>query len=76
MGGLVVAAPVHRTAYPSALKTLLDLLPERTLEGEVTLLLTVGDSVAHLLVADCALKPVLSALEAQGTLYGMFVDDS
>ena len=63
--GLIVATPVYKAAYSGALKTLLDLLPERALEGKVVLPLATGGSVAHLLAVDYALKPVLSALKAQ-----------
>jgi len=63
--GLIVATPVYKAAYSGALKTLLDLLPERALEGKVVLPLATGGSVAHLLAVDYALKPVLSAFAAQ-----------
>ncbi|WP_105475808.1 NADPH-dependent FMN reductase [Escherichia coli] len=64
--GLIVATPVYKAAYSGALKTLLDLLPERALQGKVVLLLAV----------DYALKPVLSAMKAQEILHGVFADDS
>ena len=32
--GLIVATPVYKAAYSGALKTLLDLLPERALQGK------------------------------------------
>ncbi|EFK2773194.1 NADPH-dependent FMN reductase [Escherichia coli] len=84
--GLIVATPVYKAAYSGALKTLLDLLPERALQGKVVLplatggtvahLLATGGTVAHLLAVDYALKPVLSALKAQEILHGVFADDS
>lgn len=74
--GLIVATPVYKAAYSGALKTLLDLLPERTLDGKVVLPLATGGTVAHLLAVDYALKPVLSALKAQEILHGVFADDS
>ena len=55
---------------------MLDLLPERALEGKVVLPLATGGTVAHLLAVDYALKPVLSALKAQEILHGVFADDS
>ncbi|MGK4624046.1 NAD(P)H-dependent oxidoreductase, partial [Raoultella ornithinolytica] len=58
------------------LKTLLDLLPERALDGKVVLPLATGGTVAHLLAVDYALKPVLNALKAQEILHGVFADDS
>lgn len=74
--GLIVATPVYKAAYSGALKTLLDLLPERALEGKVVLPLATGGTAAHLLAVDYALKPVLSALKAQEILHGVFADDS
>ncbi len=74
--GLIVATPVYKAAYSGALKTLLDLLPERALQGKVVLPLATGGTVAHLLAVDYALNPVLSALKAQEILHGVFADDS
>ncbi|EOA7529869.1 NADPH-dependent FMN reductase, partial [Shigella sonnei] len=74
--GLIVATPVYKAAYSGALKTLLDLLPERALQGKVVLPLATGGTVAHLLAVDYALKPVLSAMKAQELLHGVFADDS
>ena len=74
--GLIVATPVYKAAYSGALKPLLDLLPERALQGKVVLPLATGGTVAHLLAVDYALKPVLSTLKAQEILHGVFADDS
>lgn len=74
--GVIVATPIYKASYSGALKTLLDLLPERALSGKVVLPIATGGSIAHLLAVDYALKPVLSALKAQETLQGIFADDS
>lgn len=74
--GLLVATPVYKAAYSGALKTLLDLLPERALEHQVVLPLATAGSPAHLLALDYALKPVLAALKAEEVLQGVFADDS
>lgn len=74
--GLVVATPVYKASFAGALKTVLDLLPERALEHKVVLPIATGGSIAHMLAVDYALKPVLSALKAQETLQGIFADDS
>lgn len=74
--GLVVATPVYKASFAGALKTLLDLLPERALEHKIVLPVATGGSIAHMLAVDYALKPVLSALKAQETLQGIFADDS
>jgi FMN reductase len=74
--GLIVATPVYKASFSGALKTLLDLLPERALEGKVVLPVATGGTVAHMLAVDYALKPVLNALKAQEILHGVFADDS
>jgi len=74
--GVIVATPVYKASFSGALKTLLDLLPERALERKVVLPLATGGSVGHLLAVDYALKPVLNALKAQEILHGVYADDS
>lgn len=74
--GLIVATPVYKASFSGALKTLLDLFPERALEGKVVLPVATGGTIAHMLAVDYALKPVLSALKAQEILHGVFADDS
>ncbi|YCH31952.1 NADPH-dependent FMN reductase [Erwinia sp. D4-22] len=74
--GVIVATPVYKASFSGALKTLLDLLPERALEHKVVLPLATGGTLAHMLAVDYALKPVLNALKAQEVLHGIFVDDS
>lgn len=74
--GLVVATPVYKASFSGALKTLLDVLPERALQHKVVLPVATGGSNAHMLAVDYALKPVLSALKTQEVLHGVFADDS
>ncbi len=74
--GLIVATPVYKASFSGALKTLLDLLPERALANKVVLPIATGGSIAHMLAVDYALKPVLAALKAQEMLQGIFADDS
>lgn len=73
--GLLIATPVYKASFSGALKTLLDLLPERALHGKVVLPLATGGSMAHMLAVDYALKPVLSALKSQEVLHGVFAID-
>ena len=73
---LVIATPVYKASFSGALKTLLDLLPERALNHKIVLPMATGGSIAHMLVVDYALKPVLSALKAQEMLQGIFAEDS
>lgn len=74
--GLVIATPVYKASFSGALKTVLDLLPERALAHKVVLPIATGGSIAHMLAVDYALKPVLSALKAQELLNGIFAEDS
>jgi len=74
--GLLVATPVYKASFSGALKTLLDLLPERALQHKVALPIASGGTPAHMLAVDYALKPVLAALKAQEVLQGVFADDS
>ncbi|CAM3489030.1 NAD(P)H-dependent FMN reductase [Rouxiella silvae] len=73
--GLLIATPVYKASLSGALKTLLDLLPERALEHKVVLPLATAGSTGHMLAIDYALKPVLNALKAQEVLQGVFADD-
>ncbi|KAF0864856.1 NADPH-dependent FMN reductase [Pseudomonas sp. LD120] len=74
--GLLIATPVYKASFSGALKTLLDLLPERALSHKVVLPMATGGSIAHMLAVDYALKPVLSALKAEEMLQGLFAEDS
>lgn len=74
--GLLIATPVYKASFSGALKTLLDLLPERALAHKVVLPIASGGSIAHMLAVDYALKPVLAALKAQETLHGVFAVDA
>lgn len=74
--GVIVATPVYKASFSGALKTLLDVLPERALNHTVVLPLATGGSSLHALAVDYALKPVLAALKAQEMLHAIFADDS
>ncbi|WP_037585422.1 NADPH-dependent FMN reductase [Stenoxybacter acetivorans] len=73
--GLVVATPVYKASFSGVLKTMLDLLPQEALQNKVVLPIASAGSIAHLLVLDYALKPVLSAMKAQEIIAGVFVQD-
>jgi len=73
---VVVATPVYKAAYSGALKTFLDLLPPETLTGKLVTPLATGGTLAHLLVLEHALKPVLGALGARRFTGGVYLVDS
>jgi FMN reductase len=73
--GIVVATPVFKASYSGLLKTLLDLLPQRALAGKIVLPLATGGTVAHALVIDYALRPVLAAMGSTEVVHGHFLLD-
>lgn len=73
---VVIASPVYKAAYTGVLKTYLDLLPQKGLEGKVILPLFIGGTIAHLLAIDYALKPVLSALYSKHIAAGVYAIDT
>jgi FMN reductase len=73
--GVIVATPVYKAAYSGLLKTLLDLLPQRALQNKVVLPVATGGTLAHLLVLDYALRPVLTALGSSEVVHGYFLLD-
>ena len=73
--GVVVATPVYKASFSGLLKTLLDLLPQRALAGKVVLPLATGGTLAHVLVLDYALRPVLTALGSPVIVQGHFLLD-
>ena len=73
---IVVATPVYKAAYSGLLKTFLDLLPADALAGKGVLPIATAGSLAHCLVLEYALKPVLSALGGASFLPGVCLVDS
>lgn len=74
--GVVIASPIYKASYPGVLKALLDLLPQKALQGKTVLPLATGGSAAHLLAIDYAFKPVFGALGATHLLAGVYVTDA
>jgi FMN reductase len=73
---VVVASPIYKATYTGVLKTFLDLIPQKGLDGKVVLPIAIGGTIAHLLAIDHQFKPVLSALGAHHILPGAFVLDT
>jgi FMN reductase len=73
---IIVATPVYKAAYSGLLKTFLDLLPADAMAGKGVLPIATAGSLAHCLVLEYALKPVLSALGAASFLPGVCLIDS
>lgn len=73
--GVVVATPVYKAAYSGILKCFLDLLPQAGLRDKVVLPLATGGTLAHVLVIDYALRPVLASLGSPIVTEGLFLLD-
>ncbi|MBS0249877.1 MAG: NADPH-dependent FMN reductase [Proteobacteria bacterium] len=74
--GVVLVTPTYKASYSGLLKVFLDLLPQYALAGKATLPLATGGTLAHALMLDYALRPVLHALGARHSVQGHFVIES
>jgi FMN reductase len=72
--GIIIATPVYKAAYTGVLKAFFDLLPANALGRKVILPIALGGSLAHSLVIDYALRPVLTAMGASHILHGGLLD--
>lgn len=75
-GAVIVASPVYKASYTGALKTYLDLLPQKGLAGKIVAPIFIGGSLAHLLAIDYAFKPVAMALGARHFASSVYAVDS
>jgi len=73
--GIIIATPVYKAAYTGVLKAFFDVLPANALGGKVVLPIALGGSLAHSLVIDYALRPVLMAMGASHILHGVYLID-
>lgn len=70
---VIVGTPIFRAAYSGLLKTFLDLLPRNAFRGKGILPVATGGSLAHALVVDYALSPVLRSLQPAYVAAGRFI---
>jgi len=73
--GIIIATPVYKAAYTGVLKAFFDLMPANVLGGKVILPIALGGSLAHSLVIEYALRPVLTAMGANHILQGVYLID-
>jgi FMN reductase len=73
--GLIVATPTYKGAFSGILKVFLDLLPQYALRGKMVFPLATGGSVAHVMMLDYALRPVLQTMWPRYIAQGCFVLD-
>lgn len=70
------ATVLHQASYSGLLKTFLDLLPQYGLRGKVVVPLATGATLAHVLMIDYALRPMLSSMDPMHLSSGLFIMDS
>lgn len=73
---VIIASPVYKASFTGVLKTFLDLLPQKGLDGKIIAPLFIGGTIAHLLSIDYSLKPVLSSMGAKLYVSGVYAVDS
>jgi FMN reductase len=74
--GIVFVTPTYKAAYSGLLKSFIDLLPQFALTGKAILPLATGGTLAHVLMLDYALRPVLHSLGARHCVQGHFMIES
>ncbi|MGG3467518.1 NADPH-dependent FMN reductase [Neobacillus pocheonensis] len=73
---VIIVSPVYKASYPGVLKTFLDLLPEKGLEGKIVFPVATGGTYAHLLSLEYSFKPLLSVLGARESVESVYMVDS
>ncbi|OMF25673.1 FMN reductase (NADPH) [Paenibacillus sp. FSL H8-0548] len=73
---VIIASPVYKASFTGVLKTFLDLLPQKGLDGKIIAPLFIGGTIAHLLSIDYSLKPVLASMGAKLFVSGVYAVDS
>ncbi|MER1957289.1 MAG: NADPH-dependent FMN reductase [Solibacillus sp.] len=73
---VVFLTPIYKGSYTGILKTFIDLLPQKGLEGKQVIPVAIGGSIAHLLALEYSLKPVLSILGATTIESPIYIVDS
>lgn len=72
---VIVLTPIYKASYTGILKTYLDLLPQKALEGKTIIPIAIGGSIGHLLALEYALNPILSVLGASTIQHPVFIID-
>jgi SsuE family FMN reductase len=73
---LVVGTPVYRASYAGQLKVFFDLFPQDALRGRVVGLVATGAGLAHQLVIDHGLRPLVASLGGLSAATGIYVADA
>jgi len=72
---VIVATPVYKASFSGFIKVFMDMLPQRGLEDKVVLPVAIGGTLAHLLMIDYAVRPVVTAMANSHCLQGVYAID-
>jgi FMN reductase len=73
---VIVGTPVYRASYSGMLKVFFDLFTMDALEGKIAVPIATGGGLAHQLVIDHALRPLLASVGAQVVATGIYATDA
>jgi FMN reductase len=73
--GVVVITPTYKGSFTGLLKVFVDLLPQYALRGKVVLPLATGGTLAHVLMLDHGLRPLLQTMWPRHVGQGCFMLD-
>lgn len=69
---LIVGTPVYRATFSGLLKVFFDLLPQDGLAGKVAIPVATGGSLAHQLVIDHGLRPLIASIGGVTVATGVY----
>jgi FMN reductase len=73
---VIVGTPVYRASFSGLLKVFFDLLPQDALAGKVAIPIATGGSLAHQLVLDHALRPLVASIGGITVATGVYGTDA
>ena len=74
--GLVIVTPTYKGTFSGLFKAFIDILPQYAFKSKVILPLATGGSLAHMLMLDHGLRPVLQTMWPRHVIQGCFIVDS
>ena len=73
--GVVIVTPTYKGTFTGLLKVFVDLLPQYALRGKTVLPLATGGTLAHALMLDHGLRPMLQTMWPKHVAQGCFMLD-
>ncbi|WP_194165534.1 NADPH-dependent FMN reductase [Oceanobacillus sp. CFH 90083] len=72
---IIIGTPIYKASFTGVLKALIDLFPQHIFEDKTILPIATGGTIAHYLVLDYSLTPILQSLGAIRILKSIFIVD-